>query len=60
MLYHMVQNILVHNNLDKITSSLSIIVAPVLQILNNKKDKEDPVIRETVTDFFASLMDKAN
>jgi len=33
-----------------------------MQILNNKAkaEKEDPVIREIVTDFFATIMDKAN
>jgi hypothetical protein len=35
-------------------------VSTILPILSNKKDKEDIVIRETVTDFFAALMDKAN
>jgi len=36
-----------------------LVVSVVLQILSNKKDKEDPVIRETVTDFFAAILDKA-
>ena len=51
-----------HNNHDKITGALSIIVSVIMQILNGKSkgEKEDPVIRETVTDFLASLMDKAN
>lgn len=33
-----------------------------MQILNTKSkgEKEDPVIRETITDFFATIMDKAN
>jgi len=62
ILYPMVQSILVHNNHEKITSALSIIVGVIMQILNGKSkgEKEDPVIRETVTDFLASLMDKAN
>ena len=62
ILYPTVQNILVHNNHDKITAALSIIVSVIMQILNNKSkgEKEDPVIRETITDFFATIMDKAN
>ena len=62
ILYPMVQSIVGHTNHDKITTSLSIIVNVVLQILNKRdeKDKQQIVIRETVTDFFATLMDKAN
>ena len=62
ILFSMVQSILVHSNSDKITGALSIIVSAVLQILNNKVrgDKDDIVIREIITDFFAILMDKAN
>lgn len=58
----MVQSIVGHTNHDKITSSLSIIVNVALQILNKKEDKapQQIVIRETITDFFAALMDKAN
>ena len=62
ILYPTVQNILVHNSHEKITAALSIIVSVIMQILNNKSkgEKEDPVIRETITDFFGTIMDKAN
>jgi hypothetical protein len=40
ILYHMVQSICLHSNHDKITTSLSIIVNPVLQILSSKQDKD--------------------
>ena len=62
VLYPMVQSILVHNNHDKITQALSIIVGVVLQILGSKQkaEKDDAVIRELMTDFFSALMDKAN
>lgn len=66
ILYFTVQSICFHANTDKITACLSIIVNPVLQILSAKerekelKDKNHAVIRESITDFFASLMDKAN
>ena len=61
IVYPMVQSILVHNNHDKITSALSIIVDVIMMVLNKQKgEKEDTVIREIVTDLFATLMDKAN
>lgn len=62
ILYPMVQSIAGHTNHDKITSSLSIIVDVVLQILNKKDEKDftNGIIKESVTDFFAVLMDKAN
>ncbi|CDW85800.1 n-terminal domain-containing protein [Stylonychia lemnae] len=65
ILYHMVQSICLHSNHDKITAALSIVVNVVLQILSNKTDKDkldkqQVVIREAITDFFATIMDRAN
>jgi len=63
ILYHTVQSICLHSNHDKITQALAIVVSPVLAILSSKaesKDNKQVAIKDAVTDFFATLMDKAN
>lgn len=59
-LFNAVENIIIRNNHDKMSSALSIVVSTILPILKNSRDREDPDIREHVTDFFAHLMDQAN
>ena len=63
ILYHTVQSICLHSNHDKITQALAIVVGPVLSILSSKSEAKDTkaiAIKDAVTDFFATLMDKAN
>jgi hypothetical protein len=65
MVHSIVGGHIAHTAFEKIASSLKIIVDEVLKVLNNnKKEPEHAVersfIRETVTDFFASLLEEAS